>query len=163
MRRATSLKARRMSAPEPVLRLATQADIPAILALLADDMLGKNREGGADEAVAAAFAEIEHDPNNAIHVIDIAGEVVGCAQLTIIPGLSRRGLKRAQIESVRVSSRRRGEGLGRWFFEALIEVARARGCRFVQLTSDKRRAEAHRFYGSLGFVASHEGFKLTLD
>jgi GNAT superfamily N-acetyltransferase len=152
-----------MSAPEPVLRLATQADIPAILALLADDVLGKNREGGADVAVAAAFAEIERDPNNAIYVIDIGGEVVGCAQLTIIPGLSRRGLKRAQIEGVRVSSRRRGEGLGRWFFEALIEVARARGCRLVQLTSDKRRVEAHRFYGSLGFVASHEGFKLTLD
>jgi GNAT superfamily N-acetyltransferase len=96
-------------------------------------------------------------------VIDVAGDVVGCAQLTIIPGLSRRGMKRAQIEAVRVSSRRRGEGLGRWFFDALIAIARERGCGLVQLTSDKRRTEAHRFYGSLGFVASHEGFKLSLE
>jgi GNAT superfamily N-acetyltransferase len=152
-----------MSAPEPVPRLAAQADIPAILALLADDVLGKSREGGADAAVKAAFAEIERDPNNAIYVIDMAGEVVACAQLTVVPGLSRRGLKRAQIESVRVSSRRRGEGLGRWFFERLIGVAREKGCRLVQLTSDKRRADAHRFYGSLGFVASHDGFKLSLE
>jgi GNAT superfamily N-acetyltransferase len=152
-----------MSAPEPRLRLATAADIPAILALLADDDLGRTREGGADAAVQAAFAEIERDPNNAIYVIDIGGEVAGCAQLTVIPGLSRRGLKRAQLEAVRVSSRRRGEGLGRWFLEQLIAVAREKGCGLVQLTSDKRRADAHRFYGSLGFVASHEGFKLPLD
>jgi GNAT superfamily N-acetyltransferase len=152
-----------MSAPEPALRVATQGDIPAILALLADDALGRTREGGAEEAAQAAFAEIERDPNNAIYVIDIAGEVVGCAQLTVIPGLSRRALKRAQIESVRISSRRRGEGLGRWFLEELIAIARDKGCRLVQLTSDKRRNEAHRFYGSLGFVASHEGFKLSLD
>jgi GNAT superfamily N-acetyltransferase len=72
-------------------------------------------------------------------------------------------MKRAQIEAVRVSSRRRGEGLGRWFFDALIAIARERGCGLVQLTSDKRRTEAHRFYGSLGFVASHEGFKLSLE
>jgi GNAT superfamily N-acetyltransferase len=152
-----------MSAPEPALRLARPADIPAILALLADDALGRTREGGADEAAQAAFGEIERDPNNALYVIDIAGQVAGCAQLTIIPGLSRRGMKRAQIEAVRVSSRRRGEGLGRWFFDALIAIARERGCGLVQLTSDKRRTEAHRFYGSLGFVASHEGFKLSLE
>ena len=152
-----------MSASEAVLRLATRADIPAILALLADDALGRTREGGADAPVEAAFAEIQADPNNAIYVADIAGTVVGCAQLTVIPGLSRRGLRRAQIESVRVSSRRRGEGLGRWFFEELIALARRKGCGLVQLTSDKRRTDAHRFYGSLGFVASHEGFKLTLD
>jgi GNAT superfamily N-acetyltransferase len=152
-----------MSAAEPALRLATAADIPAILALLADDALGRAREGGADEAVQAAFAEIERDPNNALYVIEIAGDVAGCAQLTTIPGLSRRGMKRAQIEAVRVSSGRRGEGLGRWFFEALIAIAREKGCGMVQLTSDKRRTEAHRFYGSLGFVASHEGFKLSLD
>jgi GNAT superfamily N-acetyltransferase len=152
-----------MSPAEPALRLATSADLPAILGLLADDALGRTREGGADAAVEAAFAEIERDPNNALYVIDIAGEVVGCAQLTVIPGLARRGMKRAQIEAVRVSSRRRGEGLGRWFFEKLIAIAREKGCGLVQLTSDKRRAEAHRFYGSLGFVASHEGFKLSLD
>jgi GNAT superfamily N-acetyltransferase len=152
-----------MSPSDPALRLATEADIPAILALLADDPLGRTREGGADAAVEAAFVEIERDPSNAIYVIDIAGEVVGCAQLTIIPGLSRRGMKRAQIEAVRVSSKRRGEGIGRWFLERLIAVAREKGCGLVQLTSDKRRPEAHRFYGSLGFVASHEGFKLPLD
>jgi GNAT superfamily N-acetyltransferase len=148
---------------EPIVRRATSADLPAIIALLADDALGQTREGDAGDPVyVRAFEAIERDPNNAIYVIDSAGDVIGCAQLTIIPGLSRRGLTRGQIESVRVSSRHRGEGLGRWFFEGLIALARASGCGLVQLTTDKSRPDAHRFYESLGFTATHEGFKLAL-
>jgi GNAT superfamily N-acetyltransferase len=150
--------------PEPRIRPASRADLPAIIRLLADDGIGKSREGAPeDPAYAAAFAAIERDLNNTIYVIDRGGEVAGCAQLTLIPGLSRRGATRALIEAVRVSSRHRGEGLGRWFFEQLIAVARKAGCRLVQLTSDKRRSDAHRFYESLGFVGSHEGYKLTLE
>ena len=147
---------------EPTLRQARREDLPAILALLADDELGRTREGGADARVEAAFDAIERDPNNAIWVIDLDGAVAGCAQLTFIPGLARRGLRRAQIEAVRVASDLRGGGLGHWFFERLIDVARREGCGLVQLTSDKRRADAHRFYERLGFQASHEGYKLWL-
>jgi GNAT superfamily N-acetyltransferase len=148
--------------PEPVLRQATAADIPAIVRLLADDELGQNRESGDERVYAAAFADIERDPNNMIFVIDMDGAVAGCAQLTIIPGLGRRAVTRGQIESVRVASSHRGQGLGRWFMQELIEAARGRGCGLVQLTSDRRRTDAHRFYESLGLVASHVGFKLAL-
>lgn len=152
-----------MRIAEPVLRPATIDDVPAIMRLLADDALGQARES-ADEAVyKAAFAAIARDPNNTLFVIDAGGAVAGCAQLTIISGLARGAATRAQIEAVRIGSGHRGEGLGRWFMGALIEAARERGCKLVQLTSDKRRGDAHRFYESLGFAASHVGFKLTLD
>ena len=151
-----------MKGSEPLLRGATAADLPDIVWLLTEDELGQAREGGNESLYAAAFAEIERDPNNLIFVVDIAGAVAGCAQLTIIPGLGRRAVRRGQIESVRVSSGHRGQGLGRWFMEALIEAARERGCGLVQLTSDTRRLDAHRFYESLGFSASHVGFKLPL-
>ena len=148
---------------EPVLRPATIDDVPAIVRLLADDALGQARESADEALYTAAFAAIARDPNNTVFVIDAGGAVAGCAQLTIIPGLSRGAATRAQIEAVRVAAGHRGEGLGRWFMAALIEAARERGCKLVQLTSDKRRGDAHRFYESLGFTASHVGFKLTLD
>lgn len=148
---------------EPVLRRATAADLPAIVGLLADDELGRTREGGDEGVYAAAFAEIEADRNTLLYVLDLAGEVAGCAQLTLIPGLSHRGATRADIEGVRVAAGRRGGGLGRWLIEALVQVARQRGCRMVQLTSNRRRTEAHRFYESLGFEPSHVGFKLMLE
>lgn len=151
-----------MSAPEPRLRPARRQDLPAIMAMLADDFLGREREGGADEAVAAAFDEIEQDRNSTLWVIEREGRVVGCAQLTCIAGLSQRGMKRGLIEAVRVSAEARGAGLGRWLIGELIGKAREAGCGMVQLTTDKRRTDAHRFYESLGFVASHEGFKLKL-
>lgn len=148
---------------EPFLRPARREDLPAIKAMLADDILGKDREGGQDEAVAAAFEEIEQDPKSTFWVVERDGRVVGCAQLSCIPGLASRGMKRGLVESVRVTSELRGQGLGRWFMAELIAKAREAGCGVVQLTSDKRRAEAHRFYENLGFKRSHEGFKLTLD
>ncbi len=146
-----------------ILRQATVDDIDAIIGLLADDPIGQTRETLGDPAYAAAFAEMEADPNNEQWVIEGPdGRVLGCLHLTIIPGLSRRATKRAMIESVRVHDELRGHGVGRWFFEQAIDRSRALGATMVQLTSDKKRTDAIRFYESLGFIASHEGLKLHL-
>lgn len=149
-----------------IFRPARAADLPAIVALLADDMLGAAREapeGAADAGYAAAFAAIEADPNETLIVAERGGAVVGCLQLGFIPGLSRRGAWRGQIEGVRVAAARRGRGLGRRMILWAVAECRARGCATVQLTTDKRRCDAHRFYEGLGFVRSHEGMKLTLE
>jgi GNAT superfamily N-acetyltransferase len=146
-----------------IFREATRADLPAIIALLADDVLGKFRDHPrVDDRYERAFAEIQADARNALVVADDNGEIVGCLQLTYIPGLGRHGAERAQIESVRVRADRRGVGVGADFMAWTIAQARGRGCAMVQLTTDKRRTEAHRFYQRLGFVASHEGMKLSL-
>lgn len=147
-------------------RDATEADLSAIVALLADDPLGATREAPATElpaAYAEAFAAIAADPNNRLIVADDEGAVVGCLQLTFIPGLTYTGGWRAQIEGVRIARSQRGRGLGRAMFDWVIEQARARGCRLVQLTTNKARPDALRFYESLGFTASHEGMKLDLE
>ncbi len=150
---------------EPRFRRARADDLPAIVALLADDALGRTREDPRvplDPTYLAAFAAIERDPNQMLAVVERAGAVVGCLQLTFIPGLSRRGLWRGQIESVRIAAGERGGGLGRAMFEWAIAACRERGCGLVQLTTDKTRGDAQRFYAALGFVASHEGLKLAL-
>ena len=136
-------------------RRATADDLAKIIDLLADDELGRQREDPGpppSPRYQAAFAAIDEE----------AGAVVGCLQLSFIPGLSRIGLWRGQIESVRIASTRRGSGLGREMFLWAIEECRKRGCGLVQLTTDKARPDALRFYESLGFVASHEGLKLQL-
>ena len=145
-----------------IVRRAAAADLPAIVALLADDVLGAGRETPGDPAYAAAFAAIEADVNQVFAVADQDGRIVGCLQLSFIPGLSRRGMWRGQIESVRIAAEQRGLGLGQRLFDWAIAQCRARGCGLVQLTTDKARPEARRFYESLGFVASHEGMKLAL-
>ena len=144
------------------MRAAEAADLPAILRLLADDPLGKTREAAVEAPYQAAFAAIAADPNHEVVVAELGGRVVGCFQLSFIPGLSRRGAWRAQIESVRIESALRGQGAGQAMMQWAIARARARGCALVQLTTDKRRPDAHRFYARLGFVASHEGMKLEL-
>ncbi|MDG4808604.1 GNAT family N-acetyltransferase [Micromonospora sp. WMMD1120] len=146
-----------------IYREAVRADLPAVIALLADDVLGKARDFTAvDDAYERAFADIEADPRNHLIVAEHRGEVVGCLQITYIPGLGRHGAERSLIESVRVRSDRRGQGLGRDLMTWAIDQARQRGCALVQLTTDKTRTDAHRFYLGLGFVASHEGMKLAL-
>jgi GNAT superfamily N-acetyltransferase len=145
-----------------VLRAARREDVPEIVALLADDAIGAGREGQADDAYHAAFELIAADQRNQLLVAEAGGRIVGTLQLTMIPGLSRHGMLRAQIEGVRVSSDQRGHGLGGRMIEWAIEVARGQGCGLVQLTSDKRRPDAVRFYESLGFTSSHEGLKLPL-
>lgn len=144
------------------LREARREDVPAIVALLADDLLGAGREGPLDDAYWAAFDQIAADPRSLLLVADQDGRVVGTLQLTMLSGLSRHGMLRAQIEAVRVASEQRGQRLGRRMIKWAIEEARAQGCGLVQLTSDKRRPDAIRFYESLGFTASHEGLKLPL-
>ena len=145
-----------------LLRAARREDVPEIVALLADDAIGAGREGAADDAYYAAFDLIAADERNRLLVAEAGGRIVGTLQLTTIPGLSRHGMLRGQIEAVRVASGQRGNGLGRRMIERAIEVAREQGCGLVQLTSDKRRPDAVRFYQSLGFTASHEGLKLPL-
>jgi GNAT superfamily N-acetyltransferase len=151
---------------EVIFRGATRADVPAIMALLADDELGASRETVVGEDVDAAywraFDEIDADPRNELIVADDDGEVVGTCQLTFTPSLSRRGTERMTIEAVRVRGDLRGRGVGRDMMRWALDRARERGCGLAQLTTDKRRADAHRFYAALGFTASHEGMKLPL-
>ncbi|MGC4891408.1 GNAT family N-acetyltransferase [Micromonospora sp. RP3T] len=148
---------------EVIFREAVRADLPDVLALLADDVLGRTRDRPeVDAAYERAFADLDADPRNHLIVADDGGELVGCFQLTYIPGLGRHGAERALIEAVRVRADRRGRGLGRTMMRWAIDRARERGCALVQLTTDKQRADAHRFYRDLGFVASHEGMKLAL-
>ena len=149
-----------------VFREARKDDLSAIVAMLTNDDLGRGRESPgsvADSAYARAFEEIRRSPDNRIIVAHRNGAVVGCLQLTIIPGLSRQGARRGQIEAVRVAASERGSGVGEAMMRHAVALAREGGCRLVQLTSDKRRARAHAFYERLGFVASHEGFKLELS
>ncbi|WCN83018.1 GNAT family N-acetyltransferase [Micromonospora sp. LH3U1] len=144
-------------------REAVRADLPAVITLLADDVLGKARDfTEVDAAYERAFADITADPRNLLIVAEQDGDLVGCLQITYIPGLGRHGAERSLIESVRVRSDRRGQGLGRDLMTWAVDRARQRGCALVQLTTDKSREDAHRFYLGLGFVASHEGMKLAL-
>ena len=151
-----------------IFRSATRADVPAILALLDDDEIARSRSAGAvvseaaDAAGWAAFEAIDADPRNELIVAEDAGTVVGTCQLTFIPSLSRRGAERMTIEAVRVRTDLRGRGVGRAMMAWALERARERGCGLAQLTTDRRRTDAHRFYASLGFEPSHLGFKLTL-
>jgi GNAT superfamily N-acetyltransferase len=145
------------------IRRAERDDVARLVELIAADQIGATRDGGDLAPYERAFATIDADPAQLlVTVTDAHGEVVGTLQLTFIPGLARRGGLRAQIEAVRVREDLRGQGLGHELFAWAVAEARHRGCTLVQLTSDKRRDEAHRFYGRLGFVASHEGFKLRL-
>jgi ribosomal protein S18 acetylase RimI-like enzyme len=149
------------------IRTARREDIPAIVALLADDPLGATRETPDDlRAYLTAFDEIAVQGGNCVLVAERDGptgkEIIGCLQLTMIPGLARRGAKRGQIEGVRVAGGSRGLRIGERLIRHAIEASRAAGCALVQLTSDNSRADAHRFYTRLGFVASHAGFKLEL-
>ena len=146
-------------------RRAEPADLPAIIALLADDDLGRTREAPELPLLPAytdAFAAIQRDPNQVLAVATADGEVVGTLQLTFIPGLSHQGALRAEIEAVRIARARRGQAIGRRMLEWAVAECRARGCGMIQLTTNKARTEAHRFYAGLGFQPSHIGFKLSL-
>lgn len=148
------------------IRPARRAEVPAIVRMLADDPLGATRERPGeplDPAYWAAFDAMAAQGGNELLVAVRGGEVLGCVQLTVIPGLSRTGMTRGQLEGVRVHSVARGQGIGEALLHAAIDRARAAGCRLVQLTSDQTRGDAIRFYERLGFTASHVGMKLALD
>ncbi|MCX5196287.1 GNAT family N-acetyltransferase [Streptomyces sp. NBC_00249] len=149
--------------PELIIRPAVEADLPEIVAMLADDPLGATRESPDDLVpYVAALKRLTDDPHQHV-VVAVRGErVVGTLQLTIVPGLSRKGSTRSIIEGVRVHADERGNGLGTRFVEWAVDRSREEGCQLVQLTSDVSRTDAHRFYERLGFTASHVGFKLAL-
>ncbi|MEU3603930.1 GNAT family N-acetyltransferase [Streptomyces sp. NPDC035033] len=145
------------------IRPATAEDVPAIVAMLADDPLGAQRESPDDPTpYLTAFGRLADDPNQHLVVATRGGKVVGTLQLTIVPGLSRRGATRSIIEGVRIHSEERGSGLGTVLVEWAVEESRRLECALVQLTSDATRTDAHRFYERLGFEASHVGFKRAL-
>ncbi|MGW5492657.1 N-acetyltransferase family protein [Streptomyces olivaceoviridis] len=145
------------------IRAATADDLPAIVAMLADDPLGAQRESPGDlTPYRNALERLAADPNQHVVVAVREGRVIGTLQLTIIPGLSHKGATRALIEAIRIHADERGSGLGGRLIEWAIDTSRRLDCQMVQLTSDKTRTDAHRFYERLGFTASHEGFKLRL-
>ncbi|MDT7842627.1 GNAT family N-acetyltransferase [Streptomyces justiciae] len=145
------------------IRAAGSDDVVPIVAMLTDDPLGAQRESPDDLApYLTALERLSADPNQHLVVAVREGRVVGTLQLTIIPGLSRRGSTRSIIEGVRVHADERGSGLGTQLIEWAIEESRRQNCQLVQLTSDATRIDAHRFYERLGFEASHVGFKLPL-
>lgn len=145
------------------IRAAVAGDLPAIVGMLADDPLGARRESPDDlDPYVTALERLSTDPNQHLVVAVREGHVVGTLQLTVVPGLSRRGSTRSIIEGVRVHTDERGSGLGTRLVEWAIDTSRQEGCHLVQLTSDTTRTDAHRFYERLGFTASHVGFKLPL-
>jgi len=146
-------------------RLAEEADLENIVHMLADDTLGAEREnvsGPLSQQYILAFKKIQADPNQELTIAILNNETVATFQLTFIQYLTYQGGLRAQIESVRTHSKYRGQGIGTKIFEYAINRAKEKGCHLVQLTSDKQRPDAIRFYQSLGFNASHEGMKLNL-
>jgi len=146
-------------------RLATREDLPDIVQMLAEDDLGAQRERfetPLHQSYYDAFEAIDADPNHELVVAEIDGKVIGTLHLMYLPSISYQGGMRAQVESVRVTSRLRGQGVGAEMMEWALERARGRGCHLMQLTSHKSREDAHRFYERLGFTKSHIGMKITL-
>ncbi len=145
------------------LHRAVEDDVPGLVALLADDALGEARESADLTPYLRAFREIDQDPQQLLLAVrDDSGDLVGTMQLTLVPGLARSGAKRLQVEAVRIAAAARGGGLGRALLEWAHDYGRAQGATLAQLTSDKTRTEAHRFYERAGYTASHEGFKRPL-
>lgn len=148
---------------ELILRDATVADLPAILAMLAEDTIPADREADpSDPRYLTAFEAIDADPNQHLVAAELDGRVVGTMQLSFLPGLSFRGSWRGLIEAVRIVADLRGQRLGERMIQWAVEQCRARDCKLVQLTSSATRTDAHRFYARLGFVQSHVGMKLHL-
>jgi ribosomal protein S18 acetylase RimI-like enzyme len=150
---------------ELTFRLATKDDLQEIVRMLSDDTLGSTREKFSDnllENYARAFEIINADQNQELTVAEMNGEIVATFHLTFIQYLTHQGGLRAQIEAVRTNSKFRGQGIGRKVFDYAINRAKNKGCFLVQLTTDKQRPDAIRFYETIGFVATHEGMKLKL-
>jgi ribosomal protein S18 acetylase RimI-like enzyme len=154
-----------MPEKEMLIRQATRQDVSEVVRLLSDDLLGSQREkyeSPLPQSYFDAFARIEQDENNELIVVEMGAEIVATLQLTFLPGMTYQGSMRAQIEAVRVDGRYRNQRIGQKLVEWAVSRARQKGCYQVQLTTDKSRRDAHRFYERLGFVASHEGMKLSL-
>lgn len=148
------------------IREAVESDLEAIIGLLADDEIGREREDctrPVPECYTRAFAEIASDPNNSLYAVcDDEGSVIGCFQLSFTRYLSHKGSLRATLENVRIASALRGRGLGTELLRFVVDTARERGAAQIQLTSSKSRLASHRFYTRFGFQNTHEGFKLDI-
>ena len=154
-----------MMPQEVLFRLATRADLPSIVRMLADDDLGSQREKFEEplpEPYYSAFEQIDDDPNHELVVAERDGEVIGTLHLMFLPSVSFQGGLRAQVESVRVDRRFQSQGIGSQMMKWSVERAKQRGAHVVQLTTHKTRVDAHRFYERLGFKGSHLGMKLGL-
>jgi GNAT superfamily N-acetyltransferase len=156
-----------MTRPDLRFRLATRADVPSIVRMLADDDLGGQRERYAEadplpEGYYSAFELISRDPNHELIVAERNGEVIGTLHLMFLPSISFQGGLRAQVESVRVDKCIQSQGIGSQMMKWTLERAKRRGAHVVQLTTHKSRLDAHRFYERLGFKGSHLGMKLSL-
>jgi GNAT superfamily N-acetyltransferase len=154
-----------MTPREILFRLATRADLPSIVRMLADDDLGSQREKYEDplpESYYSAFEQISNDPNHELIAAERNGEVIGTLHLMFLPSVSFQGGLRAQVESVRVDKRFQSQGIGSQLMKWSVERAKRRGAHVVQLTTHKTRVDAHRFYERLGFKGSHLGMKLGL-
>lgn len=143
-------------------RPASRADVPAVVALLADDVLGQGRESGQLAPYLAAFDAMQTEGGNQLIVGEAGGKVLATYQLTMISGLSLSAARRAQIEAVRVDASMRGQGAGAALMADAEARARAAGATLMQLTSNASRKDAHRFYERLGYAPSHIGFKKPL-
>ncbi len=150
-----------------IFRKATQKDLPTIIKMIADDALGKTRENYQDplpNEYLEAFENINSDPNQELIVVEnINSDILGTLQLSFIQYLTYQGGIRAQIEAVRIRKDQRGKGIGQKMFEWAIQRAQQKGAHLLQLTTDKKRPEAIKFYEKLGFKATHEGMKLHFD
>lgn len=149
-----------MNAEAVSIRPARREDVAAIVAMLADDHLGRARERVEDPLPASyyeAFARVERDPNLALVVAEIEGRVVGCLQLAVLPGLSSQGGSRGLLEDVRVATDCRSRGIGEQLVQWAVTEAKARGCNLIELLTHQTRVDAQRFYKRLGFTASHVG------
>ncbi len=152
--------------PTLTIRRATRADVPLIVAMLADDFLGARREAYADPLPTLyykAFEAIQASPCTELVVAELEGQVVGTLQMFFLPSLSFQGGTRAQVESVRVAADRRGQGIGSAMMQWAIQRARSQGCRMLQLTTHGERKDAHRFYERLGFTANYVGMKYMIE
>ncbi|HSX03437.1 MAG TPA: GNAT family N-acetyltransferase [Rhabdochlamydiaceae bacterium] len=144
-------------------RQATIHDLPEIIRLLFEDELGKEREQGKSTgSYQSAFEEIKVDPNQALMVVEENGKVIGTCHLTFMPSLTFHGSKRMNIEAVRIDSAFRSRGVGEWMVQQALKMAQEKGCKIVQLTTNKKRKRAKEFYEKLGFKDTHEGMKLHL-
>lgn len=147
-----------------IFRKAKEQDLAEIIKMLADDVLGQTRENEADfEAYRQAFLEISEDKNNFLAVVEFEKQVIATCHLTLLPSLTFHGSKRMNIEAVRVSKEFTNQKIGSWMLEQAITFAKDNQVKIIQLTTNKKRQDAQRFYQNFGFTASHEGMKLNLQ
>jgi N-acetylglutamate synthase-like GNAT family acetyltransferase len=156
-----------MATESLIFRKAKQNDLLAVLRLLAQDELGSQREIFYPNEIApcynTAFEEIDIDPNQALMVVENSNKIIGTCHLTFMPSLTFQGSKRMNIEAVRIDQAFRNQGIGEWMIQQSIKLAKERGCKIIQLTTNKKRSQAKKFYEKIGFQATHEGMKLFLE